>query len=677
MDSAARKRPSRRLSSCSAWLSAVVIALVALFSDADVARAQVRPDSTKRDTLPVRPVPAKPDSAGAAKLGVPVVTGAPALPKPGSPEDSLMQKRIRDRSDSIAKFRAGDTVRAPIARFEPPPDLDLDDRWTFDKKQILSSGAINIADLLDRVPGVTSFRTGWMAGIHAASFHGDFSRIRFFIDGVEMDAVEGRNGGILDLNDLPLWSLDEIRIERAAGEVRVWMRSASYTKTIPFTRVDIFTGDRNTNGFRGLFARRYSNGFIVQFGAQQAATQTGRVSAFTTAGTSRTGGDGTNQAINTRLGWSRGKTTFDLYATANVRDRDAQTARKDFTNLPAFKGSRRDAYLRAAYGDTSRGFWTQAVLAVAATKLEGIKDSSAASVVADADSVALASSDTLRARSQQMVAIGYRAANWQYSFVNRVRAINGRTVQSPALRGTIGSPRLGASLYAEHRGVDSTTRIDATARMEPLKWLVLSLAQSVRSPSSSTERSRSMTTRLDAGLRFRKLLLHGGIVREDSVSYFSPQLLGTNGDALQSGPATAFTGGVKGKLYKDLHLDVQGMRWNTSQFGRPQLNVRTELALISDWRSHFPKGEFGFNARLIYDRRGSVPFFYGAKTDGTADIRVTVPANVLSGLVEIRIQRATLFYMYRNLTGGDYEQIPGLTMPPAVQMYGVRWDFFN
>ena len=43
---------------------------------------------------------------------------------------------------------------------------------------------------------------------------------------------------------------------------------------------------------------------------------------------------------------------------------------------------------------------------------------------------------------------------------------------------------------------------------------------------------------------------------------------------------------------------------------------------------------------------------------------------MLTGLLEIRIQSATLFYQYRNLTGAAYEQIPGLTMPPAVQMYG-------
>jgi hypothetical protein len=46
-------------------------------------------------------------------------------------------------------------------------------------------------------------------------------------------------------------------------------------------------------------------------------------------------------------------------------------------------------------------------------------------------------------------------------------------------------------------------------------------------------------------------------------------------------------------------------------------------------------------------------------------------------LLEIRIQRATLFYQFRNVYGGQYAQIPGVPMPPPFQTYGVRWEWFN
>jgi len=665
----------RRLGSISS--AAIVVLLLSVCSVAMSERlsAQVRPDSTKRDTLPVKRDTTKKDTVRiAVPVPVPVVPGAP---KPGSPEDSLMQARVIARTDSIRTFLVGDTVRAPIARFESPPSFDIEDRLRLDRKQILSSGAINLADLLDRVPGATTFRSSWMAGLHTASYNGDFARVRVFLDGIEMDAVEARNGGVLDLNDVALWTLDELMIERVAGEVRVWLRSWSYTKTIPFTRADIFTGDRNTNGFRGLFARRFRNAFILQIGAQQAATQTGRVSAFTTSGTTRGAGDGSAQVINARIGWSRKLLTVDLYGTVTTRDRDAHEAREDFTSLPSFKGARREGYLRVGFGDTISGFWSQAIASVLATRLDGIADTTQASVVSDTDSVAIGKPDSLRSRSQQLLAIGYRAGWWQASLLNRVRAVGGRTFHSPAVRASIGSSRLLGGLYAEQRGIDSTTRIDLSGRAVPIPWLILSLSHSIRSPTRSTERASTATSRAEAGLRLRGLFLSGGVMREDTLSYASPTILGASEAALIAGPATAVIGGVHGRLYKDVRLDIQGIRWNTAQFGRPQTSVRTELSLVSDWLRKFPKGQFSFNSRLIYERRDGVPFFYGLAEDGTAAIRNTVPSNVLSGLVEIRIQRATLFYLYRNLTGGDYEQIPGLKMPPSVQMYGVRWEFFN
>jgi hypothetical protein len=84
------------------------------------------------------------------------------------------------------------------------------------------------------------------------------------------------------------------------------------------------------------------------------------------------------------------------------------------------------------------------------------------------------------------------------------------------------------------------------------------------------------------------------------------------------------------------------------------------------------------NARLWHELRNGVPFLYSAMSGGSSpDIRITERANVVTGLLELRIQRATLFYQYRNLTGGAYEQIRGITMPPAVQLYGVRWEFWN
>lgn len=208
-----------------------------------MAGAQVRPDSARP------PVPQ--DTAAR-----PVIRTA---------EDSARDARAQARIDSLYRAKLADTIKAPLsAHFERPDQPELSTRLRFSREQILSSGAVNIADILERVPGVMTFRTGWLAGSHTANFNGDFSRVRIFLDGVERDAVEARNGGVLDLDDVPLWGLDEIMVERVAGEVRVWLKSWTVRRTTPYSRVDIFTGDLNTNGFRGLLARRFGNGFSLQ-----------------------------------------------------------------------------------------------------------------------------------------------------------------------------------------------------------------------------------------------------------------------------------------------------------------------------------------------------------------------------------------------------------------------------
>ncbi len=640
----------------------MVASLLAAMVVPTLAWAQVRPDTVRKDTVRVSvPVP------------VPPPQGVDTLPKRRVASDSAVFAREVARSDSLKRAIAGDTLKAPLARFERPDDFETSPRLRFSREEILSSGAVNLADLLDRVPGVTTYRSGWIAGVHAASFAGDTRRLRLFVDGVEMDAIEPRNGGALDLTDVQLWTLDELIVERAAGEVRVWMRTWTVERTTPYTRADILTGDLNTNAFRGLFARRWRNGGLLQLGGQQMATQSGRVNAVTDAQRSTGRSDGTVQAFMARIGWSKRRVSVDLFANATGRERDPHTARAGFTDLLAYKGSRRDAYLRLGYGDTLRGFWSQAIVGVVRTRLEGVGDPTA-----ETDTSVAVKTDTIRGRTQQLLAAGYRTSRWSVSMTDRVRPIGGTAVHAPAVRGRLGGSRYAIGAFAEQNEADSTRRVDLSARAQPFSWLILTGAQSSRAPDSATGRVGGSTRRAEAALKVGRLWLGGGVIQDNANQFDSPVILGTPAALLSSVDARGVLVSAVGRLYKDVRVDVQAIRWDGSQYNRPQMHVRTEVALISDWRRRFPRGEFSINARIWHELRGGVPFFYGtAVGKSTPDVRMTERANVMTGLLELRLQRATLFYQYRNLTGGAYEQIRGITMPPAVQIYGVRWEFWN
>jgi hypothetical protein len=277
-----------------------------------------------------------------------------------------------------------------------------------------------------------------------------------------------------------------------------------------------------------------------------------------------------------------------------------------------------------------------------------------------------------------LVAAGYRTTRWSVSLTDRARPINGSMLHAPAIRGRLGGSRYAIGAFAEEDGADSTRRVDLSARAQPFSWLILTGAQSTRTPDSATGRVSGNTVRAEAALRVGRLWVGGGVIRDNTNRFESPVILGTPAAVLSSVAAQGVLVSAAGRLYKDVRLDVQAIRWDASQYNRPQMHVRTEIALISDWRRKFPRGEFSINARIWHELRDGVPFFYGAAAGSApADVRITERANVVTGLLELRIQRATLFYQYRNLTGGAYEQIRGITMPPAVQTYGVRWEFWN
>lgn len=620
------------------------------------ANAQVRPDSVRTDTL--------------RRPGAPVDSTRPAV----TLLDSAAQRRAQRRIDSIADFRRGDTIKAPFPKFETPPSFEIDDRIRFNREQILSSEATNIVELLDRVPGVISYRTGWLASAHVASYLGDFSRIRVFMDGVEVDDVNPRSNRVLDYSDVYLWALDEVVIERAAGEVRVWCRTSTQNRTTPYTRTDVFTGDLNTNGFRGLFGRRFMNGMALQVMGQQFATQQGRSSAFGTTG-SEGRGDGANQTLISRFGWSKAKWSADVYGVVTTRDRDEQFGVDSTPPVAQFKGARREGYLRLAYNDTSNGFWSQVMLNSLRFRLEGIRDPE--------EEDTLVRSDTTRSREQKVFAVGYRTNSWQASFTERLRTFNGRAWHAPAVRAAYQNKLFSAGVFLENAPLDSSRHGDVQVKVVPFPWLALTAAYSRRQFDDSTARDDETVARVEGGVHWKSWWFTGGAIRQSPILQMPPSLIvgplvrGTANDSLLV-RSTGILFGARGTIYKEVRIDVQGTRWsNDLLFYRPRFAVRTDLSLTTNWLSRFPKGQFGFNAHLINEYRDPIDFPYLDPEDDSRPVIRSLVSRVTTALVEIRLQRAVVFYQFHNVSGQPYEYVPGIAMPRQVQMYGVRWEFWN
>src|SRR5690606_3797398 len=143
------------------------------------------------------------------------VTEAPA------PPDTVAPAARAVAADSVR----GDTLKSPIPAGEVPPLPSIAAAYRWRGDEIMSSGALTLLDLLDNLPEVTGFRSGWLLPPEYAGVAGSFRGIRIFLDGVEIDAIDPRQDGLQDLGNVQLWPLEEVAVERGVDELRVHLRS--------------------------------------------------------------------------------------------------------------------------------------------------------------------------------------------------------------------------------------------------------------------------------------------------------------------------------------------------------------------------------------------------------------------------------------------------------------------
>jgi hypothetical protein len=633
-------------------------------------RVQAQVDTLRRDTARV------------------VVVDTPPVVLDSVTRDSLRADSLRAEGIRKRAERAADTVKAPIAQYPTGPDTEIlrARRWT--REELLATGAINIADLLEDVPGLTTYRTSWFPGVHAAAYQGDFRRLRVFMDGLELDAPDPRNNGVLDLTEISLASLDEVVVERAAGEVRVWLTTWTVRSVTPYTRTDIYTGDLNTNGFRGLFGRRFMNGALFQLTMQQGETARQRGNLFSGGARGLTG-DGDIRQLTARVGWSRGLLSIDGYIANTSRTRDSTEGDEDLFTIPEYDGSRTDSYLRFGYGSTTKGWSAQALLGNIRSKPRVPETTEEEPQFGEPENEEEEPEEPLpdssRSITQRVLHGGYAWDRTRVGAFARWRTIDGNTDLSPGFVASTDRGWLTASLRGERIGLDSSRRVDANVRLRLRPWFTTTFAHSDLAPDDTTGRLGEQTSRAEAAIRLRGRWLSAGFIRhafdEGTRNVIIPRLL-TPYDTAVTAQLLGFTGngitfGAQAPLYKDIRLELHGTRWAEDREYRPRTQVRASLILQSEWRSRFPAGHFSINARLMHEYRSAVSFLEPTQL-ATGDLfRTGEPYNLGMALLEIRILRATLFYQFRNVYGTLYQQVPGVLMPPPFQTYGVRWEWFN
>ncbi|MDB4908443.1 MAG: TonB-dependent receptor plug [Gemmatimonadetes bacterium] len=614
----------------------------------------VRAAAAQQPTPPrPRPDSAVRPSRDSTVVKVPIPPQADSLIR----QDSLRRGKVPSAVPLPPKV-AKDTIKAPIARSEMPAELEPG-RWSWDRAAFFATNAQNLAELLDRIPGFTSFRTGWIAAPSTGAYLGDARRVRVFLDGVEHEELDPRMGGVLDLSRIPLWQLEQVRVEQMADELRVYLRSWQVERTTPFTRVDVTTGDQQTNLYRAFFGRRFAHGELLQFAAQQYGTTPDRLSASSD-----------ELALQARLGWAHGPWSVDGTLLRVGHNRGLIRGPLVGDSIVGMQSSRGDSHLRLGYGSPDSGTpWLQVMAATASYHFTGVPVTRATG-----DTTPVPAADTTLWRPQYLVAGGTTLGGVKLSATDRIRAGTGKSYNTPSARASWQWSSLALSAFVEGKGTDSTARRELAARLSPLSFIRLSAAVGSVSDHRDADSARTeQYLRAEAGLKFRELWLSAGIARRDSAPTVAPLVLDQQLAPRASPAATATFVALKGRLFQSVFIDAWGQRWSdTTGIYRPRYQARTELYVFTTLPGRFKPGNFSVLASLTHEYRSDT--FFPA---GTGALIKAPGYRTLTSLVQIHLISADVFWQFRNILGEKYAQVPKFDQPRQLTLYGVRWEFWN
>ena len=123
--------------------------------------------------------------------------------------------------------------------------------WVWDRDALLREAPVSLVELLETIPGVSGFRAGMFVQPEAASAFGVAAgRVEIVVDGVVLDPL---SAATLDLSQLPLSHLRQVRVERRLGLLRIRLLTDQPTADQPYTRIEAGVGIPTTNLFRALF----------------------------------------------------------------------------------------------------------------------------------------------------------------------------------------------------------------------------------------------------------------------------------------------------------------------------------------------------------------------------------------------------------------------------------------
>ena len=131
------------------------------------------------------------------------------------------------------------------------PAMGLSDGvWVWSQKDFLREATTTLGDLLDRIPGIWTVRTGLLLQPEAASAFGSTAnRVEVVLDGYVLDPLTESS---VDISKIELVNIESVRIERRIGLIRIQIETIMPADTRAYTRIEAGVGEPESNMFRGI-----------------------------------------------------------------------------------------------------------------------------------------------------------------------------------------------------------------------------------------------------------------------------------------------------------------------------------------------------------------------------------------------------------------------------------------
>jgi hypothetical protein len=575
---------------------------------------------------------------------------------------AIRDSLYRDSLNTTARFLKEQeqvSVRVPtlplVGVEGPRPALT---RIVFNRDSIEWGHAATVGDLLLQVPGVYLWRGGYIGRPEPVDYQarGNISA-EYYLDGMPYVPM-GIDTLAVDPALFSLSLLDRIEVERWPGQIRIYLFTRRHDRLAPRSRIAIARGDANFARYEASLERRFTNGLGFALAADYLSSPTVTVRS--------------SNYSNTQL-WAQGSYVpsprvglqYQLIRSGpNRRPFVVTDAGVEDTIGPGYKATRTDAQVRLSLAGGKRvaeGLGTRADLIYARSAWDG----------AGLDQQDNQIGGYLKLRTPAFTLGGSAFHRTRWTPLD-TRADLGWNPLPPF---TISAELI----HQRHFGGRNSDYADLAAGLQVARGLALTgtarVGKLVAAPAILTDSTQDVRD-FQGTLAWSRARL-GFQVSYSRTSGFTPfayadfpRIVG-----FATTPATEWvTASVRLAPLQWITLES----WYSdpregSPDGIPPTHSFSAATIRSKFLRQFPSGIFDLKLRLSVESwgRGTIG------RDSLGGPLTLKGATFFRSLIQIQLDRFTIYWDRGNLTATKLTYVPGFRIPGYGSNFGVRWEFLN